>query len=230
VFCYFGSSSFLNWSCASARHQSCRVAFQGFGMVPQHVDVNVPTILRPELGKLLAQFETYVTKKGYICRRKPKLDGGQHVTPWWLMVILESGAPAKSQCQFGETDFADVNPVPHLWSRGKEAYRQKAYDLLTEFVVSREKSIRDAALHDTMRGEPERQEGVRPPPPRPAPAKRVLWDFDGGLYGREYLTLRVGDAIISRQPPELVEKQGWEYGLLLGTRSCCGWYPPTFAP
>ena len=103
-------------------------------MLPQHMDVNVPGALLGRLGQLLGEFEGFLQRKGYTTRRQDKEPGG-HITPWWLYVRLENRAPVKSEVQFGETDFADVNPAPHLWTRAKECYRKKALGLLREFMA-----------------------------------------------------------------------------------------------
>ena len=171
------------------------------------MDVNVPQALRSQLGTLLAQFEDYARQKGFVCRRKPKLDGGNHITDWWLMLIMDGHAPTKSEVQCGETVFADFNPTPHLWVRAKEAYRRGAYNLLRGFIDH----PRDV------------------PPPPPPPAKTVTRDFDGTVCGEEYLVLRAGDRIVARSPPE--DSHGLAYGLLLGHDGLSrglGWYPPAF--
>ena len=177
-------------------------------MLPQQMDVNVPLALRSQLGTLLAQFEDYARQKGFVCRRRRKLDGRNHVTDWWLMLIVDGQGPKKSEVQYGETVFAGVNPTPHLWVRAKDAYRQAAYKLLRDFFAHL-------------------QAPPPSPPPPPAPAKTVGWDWDGSEYGPDYLTLRAGDRIVSRIPPERPE--GWAYGLLLGAGGRFGWYPPAFA-
>ena len=89
-------------------------------MLPPHVDVNILSCLLARGGALLDAFDDFVRRRSYQTRREDK-EPGNHLTPWWLYVRLNDRAPSKSEAQFGATDFADVNPVPHMWSRAKEA-------------------------------------------------------------------------------------------------------------
>ena len=100
----------------------------------EHEDVNVPPELLPDVGTLLAAFHDYVASKGYACFREPKLDGGNHITDWWLRVTIDERAPARSVVQYGETVFDGVNPVPHLWVRSKAPFRHESYTLLKGFL------------------------------------------------------------------------------------------------
>ena len=189
------------------------LAPQGFNMLPEHIDVDIPAVLLSQKGNLLAEFEKYVRGKGYECRRKSKRDGGKHLTPWWLIVVAHPGAPEKSKITYGETEFDEVNPNAHLWSQAKLGYREEGHNLLRGFIDMRKKSTVPP-----------------PPPPPPPPPMIVVRDFDGTAYGEEYLTLRAGDRLVSRCPPQ--RSEGWAYGLLLGA-GCrgrgVGWYPPEFA-
>ena len=182
-------------------------------MLPQHMDVVVPAVLRSRLGQLLGEFESFLQHKGYTTRKQDKQPGG-HLTAWWLYARLDNQAPAKSEVQYGETDFAEVNPAPHLWTRAKEGYRKEALRLLREFV---------AATEDMST--------LPPPPHRPAPRplKVCLATFDPTAYGVQYLALNVGDSVEEMNAPTLGE--GWAYGRVLyadGGRSECGWFPPAF--
>ena len=182
-------------------------------MLPAHMDVIVPDALRWRLGQLLDEFEGFLQRKGYSTRRQDKEPGG-HVTAWWLYARLDNRAPAKSEVQYGETDFAEVNPSPHLWARAKEAYRKEALRLLRKFVAATEE-----------------MSTLPPPPHRPAPRplKVCLATFDPIDYGAEYLALAVGDSVEEMQAPTLGE--GWAYGRVVhadGGRSECGWFPPAF--
>ena len=100
----------------------------------EHEDVNVPPELLPDVGTLLAAFHDYVASKGYACFREPKLDGGNHITDWWLRVTIDERAPERSVVQYGETVFDGVNPVPHLWVRSKAPFRHESYALLKGFL------------------------------------------------------------------------------------------------
>ena len=54
--------------------------------------------------------------------------------------------------QFGVTDYADVNPTPHMWARGgwkKTDYLGQATELLRNFLRGR---IRDRVTNPTDRG------------------------------------------------------------------------------
>ena len=104
-------------------------------MLPQHMDVVVPPVLRSRLGQLLGEFESFLLCKGHTTRRQNKERGG-HVAAWWLYVLLENRAPAKSEVQFGESDVAEVNRAPHLWARAKEGYRKEALGLLRDLVAA----------------------------------------------------------------------------------------------
>ena len=182
-------------------------------MLPAHMDVIVPAVLWWRLGQLLDEFEGYLQRKGYSTRKQDKEPGG-HVTAWWLYARLDNRAPAKSEVQYGETDFADVNPSPHLWARAKEAYRKEALRLLREFVAATEE-----------------MSTLPPPPHRPAPRpwKVCLATFDPTAYGVQYLALNVGDSVEELDAP--IDAEGWEFGRIVyadGGRSQLGWYPPSF--
>ncbi len=65
------------------------------------------------------------------------------------------------------------------------------------------------------------------PPPRPQSLGNALADFDGSLYGSEYLSMTRGDAIRALTPPAGIETAGWGFGDNVVT-GCGGWYPPEF--
>ena len=181
-------------------------------MLPAHVDVNIPPCLQSRRGQLLDAFEDFLRRQSYHTRREDK-EPGNHVTPWWLYVRLSQHAPSKSEVQVGETEYAAVNPVPHLWFRAKEAYRDLAYRLLRSFMQQ--------MVAEVMRGLP-----LLPPPPRRlVPRPRALADFYGHEYGPDYLNLAKGDVVLPARVPEGVDAEGWAYGSLAGKQ---GWYPPDF--
>ena len=181
-------------------------------MLPPHVDVNIPPCLQARRGKLLGHFEDYLRRQSYQTRRENK-EPGNHLTPWWLYVRLSSRAPSKSEAQFGETEFADVNPVPHLWSRAKEQYRHAAHRLLLDFMQRMEA---EASGRKTPRVP------LPPPPRRLVPRPTALADFNGHEYGPDYLNLAKGDVVLPARIPEGVDAEGWAYGSLDGK---LGWYP-----
>ena len=84
------------------------------------MDVVVPAVLRSRLGELLGEFGSFLQHKRYTTRKQDKRPG-RHLTAWWLYARLDNRAPAKSEVQYGETDFAEVNTAPHLWTRQKKA-------------------------------------------------------------------------------------------------------------
>ena len=181
-------------------------------MLPPHVDVNIPACLQARRGTLLDAFEKSLKLQSYHTRREDK-EEGNHLTPWFLYVRLSGRAPSKSEVQFGETEFADVNPVPHLWSRAKEDYRHAAHRLLRDFMQQMVAELR--------RGLP-----LLPPPPRRlVPRPIALADFQGNEYGPEYLNLAKGDVVLPARVPEGVDAEGWAYGSLDGK---LGWYPESF--
>jgi hypothetical protein len=55
----------------------------------------------------------------------------------------------------------------------------------------------------------------------------LLDDFNGRVWGDEYLCLRRGDIVDGRVPPEGVETAGWFYGHVVGAAKT-GWFPPSF--
>ena len=177
------------------------------------MDVNVPDALLGRLGQLLQDFEAFVVRRGFITRRVKKPPGG-HVTPWWLYVRMDDRAPSRSFVQFGETRHDEVNPVPHLWTRAKEAYRKDAMTLLRAFMAA-------AEWRATLPPPPHR------PPPRPF--KVALASFEPAEYGTNYLALSEGDCVEGVDAP--AAGQGWAYGRIVSTegrRSEPGWHPPPF--
>ena len=186
-------------------------------MLPQQIDVDVPGMLRAGLGTLLADLEIFVRARGLRARREYKPPGG-HVTPWWLYVTLAEDAPSRSEVQFGETDHAEVNPVPHLWVRAKEAYRPTAKRLLLEFMGERQ-----------LYGPPRPPMPSRPPP---VPPLVCLREFEGfKSWGDGYLTLAAGDVVELQAAPTGSDAAGWAYGCVVpasGDATAAGWFPPTF--
>jgi hypothetical protein len=166
--------------------------------------VDVPLAVRPRMGHLLAEFEQFLTLGGFFCTRVPKLPGG-HITPWWLHISVNGEAPVKSQLKFGETDYASVNPTPHLWVQGKEPYIGKGHQLLRKFI----------------------EHLMRPATPRHLVAKAA---FDGREYGSDYLSFDKRDVIIPLPTPLAhvgTDLLGWAYGKL--TDNAVGWFPAVYA-
>ena len=96
------------------------------------------------------------------CRAKQDV-GGKHVAPFWVYAVMDARAPSKSEVQafelirllmfspynpiyeflnqychqVGCTDYADVNPFPHLWVRGNDGpYVPKMIALLLVYIVT----------------------------------------------------------------------------------------------
>ena len=127
---------------------------------------------------------------------------------------LDVQAPAKGEVQYGETDFARVNPSPHLWTRAREGYRKKALKLLQDFIAAAEEKA--LLLSPPLR-------------PVPRPFKVALATFEPAEYGANYLALSVGDYVEDIGAPEPGE--GWACGRIVstdGARSEPAWYPPSF--
>ena len=78
----------------------------------------------------------------------------------------------------------------------------------------------------------EAQEQIPPRPTRPCPVpqeaggREALSDFNGELYGEEYLTFGEGDVICPTRCPSNIEPEGWAYGCTASGRY--GWFPPSF--
>ena len=89
----------------------------------------------PFVGGLLEHFRARLERSGYSLevREKP---AGNHVTPWWIYLTLDSAKPRQSTVVFGETTFARVNPRPHLWVRGKAHWIRLGEHLLQDFMAS----------------------------------------------------------------------------------------------
>ena len=107
-------------------------------------DVNVPLCLRGRLGSLLASLQQFLQDRGIEQKRVPKEPGG-HVTDWWIYATLSGLAPSSSVVVFGETEHLDVNPVPHLWVRGKKKWIDMGFSLLSAFMKNLMKTESPAA-------------------------------------------------------------------------------------
>ena len=194
----------------------CPSSFQLRTMTASHVDVNIPRCLQARCGTLLGAFEQMLQRKAFCVWRVDK-EPGNHITPWWLYVRLSSSAPSKSVAKFGETDHASVNPIPHLWVRAKEDYRNEALQLLRSFMQHAEAEA-NGSIHRSP---------LPPPPPRRSPPRpTALADFDGGEYGPGYLSFSKGDVILPLPIPGAVLPEGWAYGETQDNLK--GWYPPGF--
>jgi hypothetical protein len=204
-----------------------------------HMDVDIPAILHPLLSTLLADFEVFLNEQQQgPCWRVAKPPGG-HITPWWIYLRLSTEAPVSSVVKFGETIFAEVNPVPHLWVRGKARWIDAGFQLLTDFVArTLTRTLQQAA-------QPPPPPPLRPPqptrpPPRPSTPEvlveaveedkelMVLADFDGAAFGDEYLILKKDDRIMPRAPPTGLDPEGWTFGLHCDSGRQ-GWYPGHYA-
>jgi hypothetical protein len=188
------------------------------------IDIDVPVCLQHLLGSLLGHFVEFFLENVLHATiwRTQKNDGG-HVTPWWLYARMSLAAPRRSVLQFGETTYKAVNPVPHLWVRGKAAWIQEGAALLRVFV--RQAVRRQMASLPPV---------PLPPMPTRAPPRwtplelTVLGDFHGASYGAEYLDLRAGDHLEGRAPPAELDPQGWSFAWHQEAGRA-GWYPGDFA-
>lgn len=177
-----------------------------------HRDVDVPEPLRHRIGTLLADFEEYVraVRPDVVLERVEKPEGN-HVTPWWLYATLNN--TKKSRVVFGETTYAAVNSVPHMWARGKADYINVAVGLLVGFI---EWAVENSETTELLPTDLPTEEIPRRPPKHYLKAA-----FDGTAYGSEYLVAEEGALIY---PLSMADEQGWVEGILSGTGRR-GWYP-----
>ena len=182
--------------------------------LPQHIDINVPAPLLGRVGTLLAGFDRLLKEAGVATRREAK-EPGNHVTPWWLKAKIYSGK-SYGWVTYGETDYAKVNPVPHLWAEAKAQLRAVAYEWL--YAYGRQLAAPPAAAPAPA--------PLPPPPARPAPRYYAKAEFNGEDFGNEYLAFRLGDEVLPCCPPSGIDAAGWAYGRL--TSGARGWYPPSY--
>ena len=215
------------------------------------VDVNIPAELQPRVGTLLDAFRLFLIEHRSGSVRTALKTGSGHVTPWWIYLQISTEAPSRSVVQYGETTFQGVNPVPHLWVRGKRGWIDDGAALLRAFMQ------RMLRRHVATLSPPSMP--LRPPMPTRAPPRWstperapqfdnhlpvpnasgaaphgrtgeliVLADFDGAAYGSEYMQLRKGDIVEKRVSPANVPPEGWSFGWHReGDRD--GWYPGHYA-
>ena len=109
-------------------------SFSFFAMASSgHRDVNLPPATWHRAGGFLAEFGEWLTALGFTTWTVDK-EAGNHLTNFWLYSRMDSAAPAKSQVQFGCTQFAAVNAKIHAYARGKGQHLTEAVDLLQHFV------------------------------------------------------------------------------------------------
>ena len=196
-------------------------------------DVDVPSTQRHRLGSLLADFESWLRRlqpEVLVVGRQEKEEGG-HVTGWNLIAVGRVEAPAKSRLLFGETIHAAVNPVPHLWVRGKQQWLGFGQSLLSQWVANGCPAVTALSpmplsahpAEPTLR--PSSSPMPLPPGPPPLSPLRVVADFNGEDYGEDYLVLYEGFHVLQRRAPEPC--QGWAYGICFDTGKT-GWYPPLY--
>lgn len=163
-----------------------------------HINVDIPMGLQAEVGSLLECFERTVQEKGYQSWRVEK-ELGNHITPWWLYIQMHQGGDSKKTVvQVGETIFKKVNPIPHLWVRGKQEVAREAERLLRNFLTQEVDQKRSLAVAD----------------------------FNGTEFGEEYLSFKAGERVSTLPIPEGEDSQGWQYGVLSSGKK--GWFPPEY--
>ena len=222
-----------------------------------YVAVDLPYWMHATLGTHLAALERWIFVKYPEARMgRTQKEAGGHITDWWLDVSFDSQRLTKSGVRFGETNYAAVNSVPHLWANAKKNYVRFSLNLLKDFLAAMTAAAEAAPLPPLpppARGLPACVPGppAAPAPPqdpgpqlpaqpRPAQEKsarfgRVMYSWDAGAWGPGYLTLARDDLLEYFAPP--VESRGWEYGTVLqeaaaqegGSASgACqsGWFPP----
>ena len=98
-----------------------------------HRDVNLPPATWHRASSFLGEFNVFLQALGFSPWAVDKERGG-HLTNFWLYCTMDRSSPAKSQVQFGCTNFAAVNPIPHAYARGKGKHLSAAVDLLENFI------------------------------------------------------------------------------------------------
>ena len=132
-----------------------------------HIDVNIPFALHPRMHTLLMGFEMYIKEKKIGKCWRVQRPPGNHLTQWWLYVCLSTDSPSAIIVQFGATIFADVNPMPHMYVRGKAVWIGVGLDLLEKFM--------DRTLRRNLANLSRPQTSVRPSQPtRPPPLLLLL--------------------------------------------------------
>ena len=177
-------------------------------MLPSHVDVNTPRCIRHRRGELLGEFDAFLERRSYHTCREMK-SSVNHLTNWWLYVRIGETSNSKHEAQFGETEFARYNNVPHLWVRAKQSIREEAVRLLVEFVKKMEIIEQHVHHHAGLIND----------------MYTAVADFDGKYYGEEHITFSKGDVVVYVEAPIGISTEGWSYGI---SRGIMGWYPPTY--
>ena len=122
---------------------------------------------------------------------------------------------------FGETTHDDVNPVPHLWVRGKAKWIGIGFELLTNFF---ETELQAPPPPPPPPPSPSPPPAPPPPPALPASPSWSVAPFDGREYGAEYLVFDIGVELQRL----LIDPAGWAFGILPSS-GAQGWYPAEYA-
>lgn len=153
---------------------------------------------------------------------------GNHLTPFWLYCRLADTAPSASVVVFGATDFDAVNPVPHMYCRGKTSrqdYLGAGYALLLAFLAGPAGAPVPPPL-----GTPPPAAVRLPTTLPPPPALRVLADWDPLTWVESddgYLGLVRNERLIPCCSPEGVDPEGWAFAFQPRT-GIHGFFPPEF--
>ena len=183
-----------------------------------HQDVDFPREMHGVSGCALVVLYHELMRQGYQPRYQVKDKDadikGNHVFDAWIYVLL--GDYMKSQVQFGVTVYQDVNPVPHLWVRGKDVWRAKGYGILVDLVKT---SL------------PKFCQSARQP-------ATILADFKGhdwggkDTWGAEYLPIKRGDKVTVMHVPPHCYREGWcaseGWSLVMKAGGKGGWVPYEF--
>ena len=169
-----------------------------------HQDVNLPVELHHVAGSALGLLYYKLFEMGKKPRfvRKTDWREANHLCDYW--VYVELGDFAASRVVFGVTDSDAVNPVTHMWARGKECWRRQGVALLRAFIAE---DLLPWSLLARL----------------PATVKK---DFHGDLYGGEYMTVAKDEAVFALSPPSTCHSPGWTF--VMNGRRSCGWIPSTF--
>jgi hypothetical protein len=164
-----------------------------------HIDVNLPVETRPFAGAAVVLLFHYLEGAGYKPRYERKQVGGHICLNW---VYVELGTQKKSEVVFGSTIDKSVNPIPHMWVRGKAGWIDEGLQMLRKFALT--------VLRELVT--------------RPVRRCRLLATFDVAAdYGNEYLDVAAGSHVDQLSLPVGVEGQRW--ALVMRADRRVGWVP-----
>ena len=178
---------------AAVRAKELPVAMASNG----HIDVNLPVETRPFAGAAVVLLFHHLEDAGYKPRYVRKQVGG-HICLNWIYVEL--GAHKKSEVSFGSTIHDTVNPIPHMWVRGKAGWIDQGFQMLRQFA----------------------QTVLRQFVAQPVRRCRILATFDvAAEYGNEYIDVAAGSQVDQLSLPLGVDGERWAFVMRADRRA--GW-------